>query len=137
MYETWVNGNVYVDYYMFDDDSLMIGLNYTETTELKLFMKDRKMEKIWMPASTGVIYPIVMIPPNRLYLSNFAWFDYIRPLNKDDIFVWRPKKSGTELKALTSTRHLLQSFGSNQKENSLWHSLRHENLESSIILIYI
>lgn len=103
MYQTWVNGNVYVDYYMFDDDSLMIGLNYTETSELKLYMKDRKMHKIWMPASTGVIYPIVMIPQNRLYLSNFAWFDYIRPVSKEDIFVWRPKRAGTELK--TSVKH--------------------------------
>ena len=116
MYETWVNGNVYVDYYMFDDDSLMIGLNYTETTELKLFMKDRKMEKIWMPASTGVIYPIVMIPPNRLYLSNFAWFDYIRPLNKDDIFVWRPKKSGTELKVSYKHKAPLQSLDQIKKK---------------------
>ena len=78
-------------------------------------MKDRKMEKIWMPASTGVIYPIVMIPPNRLYLSNFAWFDYIRPLNKDDIFVWRPKKSGTELSVLQA-QGTFTIFGSNQKE---------------------
>ena len=98
MYETWVNGNVYVDYYLFDDDSLMIGLNYTETTELKLFMKDRKMNRIWMPASTGTIYPILMIPPDRLYLSNFAWFDYIRPKDKNDIFVWRSKTADKMLK---------------------------------------
>ncbi len=110
MYETWVNGNVYVDYYLFDDDSLMIGLNYTETTELKLFMKDRKMNRIWMPASTGTIYPILMIPPDRLYLSNFAWFDYIRPLNKDDIFIWRPKKAGTELKASVKRKAPIQKL---------------------------
>ena len=110
MYETWVNGNVYVDYYMFDDDSLMIGLNYTETSELKLFMKDRKMDKIWMPAATGTIYPVLMIPPEKLYLSNFAWFDYIRPLNKDDIFVWRPKKAGTELKSSYKYKAPLQSL---------------------------
>lgn len=116
MYETWVNGNVYVDYYMFDDDSLMIGLNYTETSELKLFMKERKMEKIWMPASTGVIYPVVMIPPNRLYLSNFAWFDYIRPLDKDDIFAWRPKKSGTELKVSYKHKAPLQSLDQIKKK---------------------
>ena len=116
MYETWVDGNVYVDYYMFDDDSLMIGLNYTETTELKLFMKDRKMDKIWMPAATGVIYPIVMIPPNRLYLSNFAWFDYIRPLDKNDIFVWRPKKAGTELKTSYKHKAPLQSLDQIKKK---------------------
>lgn len=116
MYETWVQGNVYVDYYMFDDDSLMIGMNYTETSELKLFMKDRKMDKIWMPASTGVIYPIVMIPPNRLYLSNFAWFDYIRPRNKEDIFVWRPKKAGTELKTSYKHKAPLQSLDDIKKK---------------------
>ena len=116
MYETWVEGNVYVDYYMFDDDSLMIGMNYTETSELKLFMKDRKMDKIWMPASTGVIYPIAMIPANRLYLSNFAWFDYIRPLNKDDIFHWRPKKAGTELKVSYKHKAPLQSLDDIKKK---------------------
>lgn len=116
MYETWVQGNVYVDYYMFDDDSLMIGMNYTETSELKLFMKDRKMDKIWMPASTGVIYPIVMIPSNRLYLSNFAWFDYIRPRNKEDIFVWRPKKAGTELKTSYKHKAPLQSLDDIKKK---------------------
>lgn len=110
MYETWVNGNVYVDYYMFDDDSLMIGLNYTETSELKLFMKDRKMDKIWMPAATGVIYPVLMIPPEKLYLSNFAWFDYIRPVDKNDIFVWRPKKAGTELKTSYKYKAPVQSL---------------------------
>ena len=110
MKQTWVNGNVYVDYYLFDDDSLMIGMNYTETTELKLFMKDRKMSRIWMPASTGTIYPVLMIPPNKLYLSNFAWFDYIRPLNKDDIFVWRPKKAGTELKTSLKRKAPIQKL---------------------------
>lgn len=110
MKQTWVNGNVYVDYYLFDDDSLMIGMNYTETTELKLFMKDRKMSRIWMPASTGTIYPILMIPSNKLYLSNFAWFDYVRPLNKDDIFVWRSKKAGTELKTSIKRKAPIQKL---------------------------
>ena len=97
--ETVVNTNVYADYYMFDDDSLMIGLNYTETSQLRLLMRDGKMRKIWMPAAAGTIYPIVMIPANRLYLENFVWFDYIRPTSRHDIFLWRPKRAGTELKA--------------------------------------
>lgn len=110
MKETHVKGNVYVDYYMFDDDSLMIGLNYTETSELKLFMVDRRMDKIWMPAATGTIYPVLMIPKEKLYLSNFAWFDYIRPLNKHDIFNWRPKRNGTELKASRKYKAPIQSL---------------------------
>ena len=68
-----------------------------------MFLTDRKVDRIWMPAATGTMYPIPLIPQNMLYLQNFAWFDYIRPLNKDDIFEWRPKKAGSELKE--SVRH--------------------------------
>lgn len=91
-------GNVLLKYYPFDEDSIMIEMNHTETTLMKLFMKDRKVDHIWMPAATGTMYPIPLIPPEMLYLDNFAWFDYIRPIDKNDIFVWRPKRSGSELK---------------------------------------
>ncbi len=90
--------NVYVNYYPFDDDSLMIGMNHTESTEMKMWLVERKVQKIWMPAATGTLYPLFLIPPKSLYLENFAWFDYVRPVDKDDIFNWRPKKAGTELK---------------------------------------
>lgn len=90
--------NVYVNYYPFDSDSLMIGMNHTETSEMRMYMKDGKVERIWMPAATGTMYPLFLIPPQELYLENFAWFDYIRPLNKNDIFNWRPKRAGSELK---------------------------------------
>ena len=65
---------------------------------MKLFMKSRKVDHVWMPAAQGTLYPLPLIPPDALYLENFQWFDYIRRLNKDDIFVWRPKKEGPELK---------------------------------------
>ena len=91
--------NVYVNFYPFDSDSLMIGMNHTESSLLKMYMKNRKVEKIWMPEASGVMYPLMLIPKNALYLENFAWFDYIRPKNKEDIFNWRPKRAGTELKA--------------------------------------
>lgn len=100
---TTSEGNVYVNYYPFDDDSVMVELNHTETSLLKMFLKDRKVDHIWMPAATGIMYPIPLIPAEALYLQNFAWFDYVRPRDKDDIFEWRPKKAGTELKE--SVRH--------------------------------
>ena len=42
--------------------------------------------------SNGTLYPMDQIPPDKLRLSTFAWFDYVRPLNKEDIFNWRGKK---------------------------------------------
>ncbi len=40
------------------------------------------------------MYPMDQIPPDKLRLPTFSWFDYVRPLSKDDIFNWRGKKAG-------------------------------------------
>jgi hypothetical protein len=92
--------NVKVVYYPVEEsDTSVIGLNYTETDTLRMFVApDRKLEKIWMSASKGTLYPITQVPPEKHKLPSFAWFDYIRPLDKHDIFVWRPKAKGTKLK---------------------------------------
>lgn len=96
--ENRVDRNVYVVFYPLEKDSLLLYQNYTETTQLRMFMENRRMKKLWSPSSKGFFYPIGMAPAEQTTLTNFAWFDYVRPLNKDDIFNWRPKKLGTELK---------------------------------------
>lgn len=95
---TRVIGNVLLNYYPTDKDSLMIGMNHLESTDLKLFMKEGKIDRIWAPASTGKLTPVPLIPQSELYLENFYWFDYVRPQDKDDIFNWRPKKAESQLK---------------------------------------
>jgi hypothetical protein len=96
---THVIGNVIVNYFPFDEDSLMVAMNHIESTEMKMFMgENRKMKKIWMPAASGTFYPIPMIPSQLRFLENFQWFDYIRPITPEDIYVWRGKTKGTELK---------------------------------------
>ena len=96
--ETWAIGNVQAVYYPIDDaDTTIIGLNFLETDTMKMYLSpERKLEKIWASKSTGTMYPITQIPPDKLRLPAFAWFDYIRPKNKDDIFYWRGKGSLNE-----------------------------------------
>ena len=98
--QNWAIGNVQVVYYPIDDgDSTIIGLNYTETDTMKMYLSpERKLEKIWMSKNSGTLYPLTQTPPEKHRLPNFAWFDYMRPTHKDDIFVWKPKTAGTELK---------------------------------------
>ncbi len=98
--ETWAIGNVQAVYYPIDDaDTTIIGLNFLETDTMKMYLSpERKLEKIWASKSTGTMYPITQIPPDKLRLPAFAWFDYIRPRNKNDIFYWRGKGKGNELK---------------------------------------
>ncbi len=100
IHEAQAKDNVLIIYYPEDSsDSSLIGLNYTETSELKMLMENGKMKKIWMPKAEGTLYPMSQIPPEKKQLDGFAWFDYVRPLSKEDIFVWRGKKKGTEMKA--------------------------------------
>ena len=97
-----VLGNVRLVFYPEEKDSTMIGMNVSETSILNMYLIDRKMERMVMsPKSNGTMYPMDQIPPDKLRLDNFAWFDYIRPLNKEDIFNWRGKKAGQELKKST------------------------------------
>lgn len=91
-------GNVYVCYFMEEDDGSRIGMNYTETPDLNLYMENKKVSKIWMSTPTGVMYPPFAIPEEKRYLAGFAWFDYIRPKDKDDIFEWKSKKKEQVLK---------------------------------------
>ena len=98
--ETWAVGNVQAVYYPIDDaDTTIIGLNFLETDTMKMYLSpERKLEKIWASKSTGTMYPITQIPPDRLRLPAFAWFEHIRPKNKEDIFYWRGKGKENELK---------------------------------------
>ena len=97
--------NVIVSFYPEDESDSTYILNvYMETSKLRMFMKNRKLDYIWSPKSDGMAYPLSQIPPDRRYLEGFVWFDYVRPTSKDDIFVWRGKKKGTELKPLPQRR---------------------------------
>lgn len=97
-----VIGNVLVVYYPEEKDSTMIGMNYSETSLLNMYIKDRKMEKMVMsPKSNGTLYPMDQIPADKMKLPAFVWFDYIRPLNKEDIFNWRGKRAGETLRKST------------------------------------
>lgn len=99
IHEAQAKDNVLVDFYPEDEsDSSYVGMVYMETNELRMFMENRKLQRIWAPKSEGKMYPISQIPPAKRYLSGFHWFDYIRPLSKEDIFVWRPKEAEAALK---------------------------------------
>ncbi|RGD25593.1 hypothetical protein DW646_09500 [Bacteroides sp. AM23-18] len=94
-----VIGSVRLVYYPMESDSTLIGMNVSETSLLNMVLENRKMKKMIMsPKSNGTLYPMLQRPPEKMKLDNFVWFDYIRPLDKEDIFEWRGKKAGQELK---------------------------------------
>lgn len=108
-----VNGNVLVVFYPVEEkDSTLMMLNYSEGGFLRMLLKDRKMEQgAFIGKANGIAYPMDQIPAEKYKLPSFVWFDYIRPLNKDDIFEWRGKKAGDVLqksdrKPVTSPKNM-------------------------------
>lgn len=105
-------GNVQTVYYMTNDkDSSLVELNYLETDTMRMYLgAARKLDKIWTNKFTSTMYPITQVPPAKYKLPNFAWFEDLRPTDKNDIFVWRGKSSGTELKSIKRHEAPLQSL---------------------------
>ncbi|MBP3227510.1 MAG: hypothetical protein J6M53_01860 [Bacteroidaceae bacterium] len=103
-------GNVRAVMFPLEKDSLLLYHNYTETTAMRMDIRERKLRRIWTPAAESYFYAVGLAPRSQTYLDNFAWFDYIRPLSADDLMEWRPKKSGTELRTTVRRAAPLQTL---------------------------
>ena len=103
--EMQVIGGVELIFYPLDSDSTYIGMNTTVAGRTIAYMKDRKVERVVIPKeSKGVFYPMSKRPEDKRFLENFAWFDYVRPLSKDDIFNWRGKGTDMELRLVKKNK---------------------------------
>lgn len=90
-----VQGNAESIFYPEDKDKSMIGMNQTESSYLSMDFLDRKIQKIKLwPKSSGNLTPIPDLKPDQGKLRDFMWHDYLRPLDKYDIFR-KVSKKGT------------------------------------------
>lgn len=83
-----VSGNAESVFYPIDDkNGSFIGMNKTKSGYLTMWMRDSKLDKlkIW-PSPQGTLTPIPDLTREARFLKNFQWFDYIRPINKEDLF---------------------------------------------------
>ncbi len=95
-----VTGNVRVVYYPQENkNKSFIGMNYSESSKLQMYLKNQQMERMIMsPQANGTLYPMDQIPAEKYRLTNFAWMDYLRPRTAKDIFEWVDKKASDKLK---------------------------------------
>ena len=82
-----ISGNAESIYYPLEDDGAKVGLNETKSPYLRMSLKDNKLDelKIW-PSPQGKMTPIPDLTPDQKLLKGFYWYDYLRPMDKDDIF---------------------------------------------------
>ena len=89
-----VSGNAETIFFPSEDDGSFIGMNRTESSYFSIRVKDRKPERmvLW-PLPKGSTLPLPDLTAETKFLKGFIDFQYIRPLNKYDIFVKKKRKA--------------------------------------------
>lgn len=83
-----VEGDAESIFYPEEKDLTLIGANKSTSTYLSIDFKDKKFErlKIWGGTPKAQMTPIPDLKPGDGRLNDFEWLDYLRPINKMDIF---------------------------------------------------
>jgi lipopolysaccharide export system protein LptA len=91
----FAEGDVKVITYAEERDKTLTGLlTYLECSYLDILFNDGALEKLkGYPAPEGYNTPFHLLEESQLRLEDFYWYDYLRPLDKDDIFRKVTKKS--------------------------------------------
>lgn len=99
LYQSRVDGNAMLVNHPMEKDSTFLYQNYCEAAKLRIDIENKRMRRFWAaPLEVGKTYPIGLAPASHSRLPGFAWFDDIRPLSPDDLFEWRGKSKGAQLK---------------------------------------
>lgn len=111
MREFWVDGNGTAINYPMEKDSTYLYINYIEAAKLRAYMEEKKLRTMKaFPSPQGTTYPLGLAPEEKTHLKGFAWFDWIRPKDKDDIFEWRSKGEQNKLKVQPRRNAPLQTL---------------------------
>lgn len=131
--EFWVEGNGQLVNYPMEKDSTFLYLNYLEAAKFRALLEERKLDKlICFPKPEATTYPLGMAPPEKTKLEGFAWFEWIRPKDKDDIFVWRSKGEENKLKDIPRRNAPMQTLQRLQAKAEARVDDNVEELENSI-----
>ncbi len=84
-----VNGNGQTIYYAREKEEIQ-GVNTAESAFLKIYLKDRKIDRInFITKPDATYYPLQKFPPAATKLENFVWYEEYRPKSRNDVFRWK------------------------------------------------
>ncbi|MEN9884165.1 MAG: hypothetical protein RLZZ420_1382, partial [Bacteroidota bacterium] len=82
-----VKGNGENLYYLQDEDSAYVGVNYTMADAIVMRFANKELKRVtWFNSVTGTTYPILQLPEDKKELRNFKWLEAIRPKSVKDIW---------------------------------------------------
>jgi len=110
IYQMVMEGNGEAIYYHIDDkNAAPLELDKTSASFIVFTIKQRKIARIkWYPDSKMDVYPIPDITPEVKFLKDFVDYSYLRPKNKEDIFVKTVMKAGDVPPPRRTRQHLRQ-----------------------------
>ncbi len=99
-----VNGNAETVFYPKEDDGSIMGVNKTQSSFVKIFLKEQQIEHIlFTTATTGALYPLDSIAIEDTRLPSFFWAEQERPLVPGDVFENPPRTSRPVQGAMSAT----------------------------------
>lgn len=82
-----MSGNALTIYYPKEEDGSFVGMNTTESSFIRVFIKEQEIERMrFTKETTGILYPMDQIPDGGDRLTQFFWADEVRPRNPEDVF---------------------------------------------------
>lgn len=90
-----LEGNGESIFYPQESNGVIILHNLLKSASMELFFSEGKFEKMkaW-PAPEGRATPLELLPVEERRLPGFYWYDYIRPVDRFDIFRKVKRKAG-------------------------------------------
>ena len=81
-------GNAECVYYIQEEDSTLIGVNTSITSEMRIFLDSNKIQQIrYFDAPSGKVHPDEKMTEKDRKLSGFRWLKQYRPYKPEDLFV--------------------------------------------------
>jgi hypothetical protein len=80
-------GNAESVYYLQDDDSAYIGMNYAKADAITMLFGKEGLKRVsWVNAVEGTNFPMSQIPEDKKQLRSFRWVDGRRPKSRLELF---------------------------------------------------
>jgi hypothetical protein len=80
-------GNAESVYYLQDDDSAYIGMNYAKADAITMLFGKEGLKRVsWVNAVEGTNFPMSQIPEDKKQLRSFRWIDGRRPKSRLELF---------------------------------------------------
>jgi len=87
LYQVDVINNAECLYYILEEDTSLVGVNYSVTSEMTIFLEENKVKFITLYNNPdGKIYPYNELSQEEKILKDFRWLQHYRPCIMLDIF---------------------------------------------------